>query len=360
MNNKYKRESTTTTVSIFYEQYQLNKYNFDPPYQRDYNVWGEDQKSFFLDTIFKNFPCPPIFLQQNIDQKTGKTNYDVIDGKQRLTTIINFINGEVKLPLTFSKDEYGKKNMDGLSFIDLQELSNKDIEVADYISIFWSYVLSIEYIENPDVKVVNSIFDRLNRGGSNLNPIELRRANYYDTLLYKSVESLREKEFFRVMLSSCNKDRLIDIGFITEIFLMILLDKILEGSEEKIDDYFETQVDKITIEKNQEILDTLDEMEKIIEVFCLDYKKYTIQGVSHLYAIFYLAYFIDKHNVNNYVNLIDKLNLFYKDLRKDKSDTNVQLYHSSMQSASRSKSSRKKRVKALLDYLGLKYEVNDF
>ena len=83
-NNRYYRKSTSITISNFYEQYQLKKYNMDPPYQRDMNVWDIEQKSFLIDTIFKNFPIPPIFLEQKINADTGITNYDVIDGKQRL------------------------------------------------------------------------------------------------------------------------------------------------------------------------------------------------------------------------------------------------------------------------------------
>lgn len=355
--SKYKRESTTTTISIFYEQHQLKKYNFEPPYQRDYNVWDDDQKSFLVDTIFKNFPCPPIFLQQNIDHKTGKTNYDVIDGKQRLTTIIDFIEDKVKLPLTFGKDTYGKDSMNGLSFSELQNLSNSDDEVATYISTFWSYVLTIEYIENPDPKVVDSIFDRLNRGGSNLNPMELRKANNYDGLLYKSIESLRLNKFFQDILQTCNKNRLEDVGFITEIYLMVLQGKVLEGKESKIDEYFNKESESLTEEKNNKVLKTIDRITNIITLLNLDYSKYIIQGVSHLYAIFYLAYFIDKHDNSDVIAISNKLNLFYEDLRNDKKNEEVKNYHLSMQSASRSRSSRKKRVMAMLSYLDIEFDV---
>ena len=51
-SNRYYRKSTSITVSNFYEQYQLGKYRFDPPYQRDMNVWDIEQKSFLLDTNF--------------------------------------------------------------------------------------------------------------------------------------------------------------------------------------------------------------------------------------------------------------------------------------------------------------------
>lgn len=163
---RYSRKNTNIPISIFYEQFQLNKYNFEAPYQRDKNVWDSEQKSFLIDTIMKNFPIPPIFLEQKIDTSSGKTTFDVIDGKQRLLTIVDFINNNIKLPVTFGNDAYGNKLMNGKSFEELKIIAKDNREVFEYISDFWSYVINIEYIENPDEKVVDNIFDRLNRGGA--------------------------------------------------------------------------------------------------------------------------------------------------------------------------------------------------
>lgn len=190
-SNRYYRKSTSITVSNFYEQYQLGKYRFDPPYQRDMNVWDIEQKSFLLDTIFKNFPIPPIFLEQKIDSDTGITNYDVIDGKQRLSTIIGFINNEIPLPKEFGNDIYGNNIINGLSFNEIKKIAKEDDEIKTLVSDFWAYSISVEYIENPDYKIVDSIFDRLNREGSRLNAQELRKAQYYDTLLYNDIISYR-------------------------------------------------------------------------------------------------------------------------------------------------------------------------
>lgn len=80
-SNRYYRKSTSITVSNFYEQYQLGKYRFDPPYQRDMNVWDIEQKSFYLIQFLKTFLFL-LFFGTKIDSDTGITNYDVIDGKQ--------------------------------------------------------------------------------------------------------------------------------------------------------------------------------------------------------------------------------------------------------------------------------------
>ena len=145
-SNRYYRKSTSITISNFYEQYQLNKYRLDPPYQRDMNVWDIEQKSFLLDTIFKNFPIPPIFLEQKINSDTGITNYDVIDGKQRLSTIIGFINNEIPLPEEFGNDVYGNSKLNGLLFDEIKKIAKEDEDVKSAVADFWAYSISVEYI----------------------------------------------------------------------------------------------------------------------------------------------------------------------------------------------------------------------
>lgn len=64
-SNRYYRKSTSITISNFYEQYQLNKYRLDPPYQRDMNVWDIEQKSFCLIQSLKIFLFHLFFGTEN-------------------------------------------------------------------------------------------------------------------------------------------------------------------------------------------------------------------------------------------------------------------------------------------------------
>ena len=105
-------------------------------------------------------------------------------------------------------------------------------------------------------------------------------------------------------------------------------------------------------EKSKQIVEKIHSIEKIVSMFDLDYKKYSITGVSHLYAIFWLANYIYNNKIKIDSNFSNKLKEFYEDLRGDRILNHTQAYHASMQSASKYKSSRKKRVIALLDYFG--------
>lgn len=347
---KYKRLSTNITVSIFYEQHCIKKYNYDPPYQRDYNVWDVEQKAFLIDTMFKNFPIPPIFLEQKINK--GKTVYDVIDGKQRLNTIVEFINDDFGLPNKFGEDIYGSKKIEGMRFSQIQELAETDADIAEYVDTFWGYVINIDYIEKPDEKIVDNIFDRLNRGGERLNPAELRKAKYYDSALYSSIVEVRKKSNSFMILQRLDSTRLQDISFLTELFLLIKSGKIIDGVEKEIDRYFEKYVEDVDVNEAKMLEERVVKVIDIFNKFDLDLRKYKIEGSSHLYALFYLAWYLYKNEIDVAENIILRLNEFYTDLRNHKEVKFIEMYSKSMQSASKSKLSRKRRVKALLSYLG--------
>lgn len=79
----------------FDTMYQAEKLTFDNAIQRGY-VWDIERKSLLIHSIFAGFPIPPIYVQQNQEDEETIT-YDVLDGKQRLLTIIGFMNDEFAL-----------------------------------------------------------------------------------------------------------------------------------------------------------------------------------------------------------------------------------------------------------------------
>ena len=105
MTKFFERNSTKLTISEFYDNYKLGKYNFDAPYQRKSDVWSDDKRSFLIDSILKNYPMPAIFMRPIVDAD-GKTQYDIVDGKQRLQAIINFIEGSTTLTSYFAEDSF--------------------------------------------------------------------------------------------------------------------------------------------------------------------------------------------------------------------------------------------------------------
>src|ERR1700677_1122365 len=89
------RRPTTQDISWLLDLDKNGQLDLNPPYQRR-SVWTAKDRRFFLDTIFRNFPSPAIFLHKNISD-TGAVKYFVVDGKQRLETILRFSKGKMRI-----------------------------------------------------------------------------------------------------------------------------------------------------------------------------------------------------------------------------------------------------------------------
>jgi hypothetical protein len=112
-------------------------------------VWGHKDKNFFLDTIFNNYPCPAIYLQKEITD--DKIVYNVVDGKQRLQTVINFYNNKMKISKNFSDPKLASKKW-------------KDIESNSELRYrFFNYSFSVEQLESEDDAQWDEVFNRVNR-----------------------------------------------------------------------------------------------------------------------------------------------------------------------------------------------------
>ena len=96
------RRPSTQDISWFLDLFDRKQLDLEPPYQRK-SVWSPKDKKFFIDTIFRNYPSPAIFLHKSINDQ-GQSLYHVVDGKQRLSTIIDFVQDKIKIDVEFGDD----------------------------------------------------------------------------------------------------------------------------------------------------------------------------------------------------------------------------------------------------------------
>ena len=154
------RRHNFQTVSWFYDIAQRDLLDLNPPYQRR-SVWNQDFKDYFVDTVLLNYPAPAIFLFEDISAD-GRSVYHVVDGKQRLTTLLEFIRGEFPV-----RERSNVAAAAGKYFQNLDDALKKQI---------WSYQFLVEYVPTDDEEIINGIFDRINRNVAKLTQQELRHA----------------------------------------------------------------------------------------------------------------------------------------------------------------------------------------
>lgn len=209
------RRPSTQDVTWFLDLNNSNHLDLDPPYQRK-SVWTLKDKRFFLDTIFNNYPCPPIFLHKTLDE-AGTATYHVVDGKQRLQTIIAYVNDEFTLGVGLGTD------LDGKYWRELSGEMKRNL---------WDYVLSIDYINDVSGDIVNDVFDRINRNQRKLERQELRHAKYGGWLVTEAEREAQAPEWARYRISTtATARRMRDVQFISELML-VLLEKQIRGFDQ--------------------------------------------------------------------------------------------------------------------------------
>ncbi|MBC2693796.1 MAG: DUF262 domain-containing protein [Desulfobacteraceae bacterium] len=146
-----------------------------PEFQR-HDVWKIEQKRELIESVLMNIPIPVVYV---FEDETGKKQ--VVDGRQRISTLISFLNNEFALANLKLLSRF-----DGKKFKDFEPIFQSKIE---------RYQISVYVIEPPTPERVKyDIFDRVNRGGTQLNSQEIRNALYYGsaTILLKELSVLTE------------------------------------------------------------------------------------------------------------------------------------------------------------------------
>lgn len=191
------------TASVFQLKRRWEKtpsmLDLTPPFQRE-KVWNLKQKSELIESIIMGIPIPVFYVKE-------KPNgvYVVVDGKQRLTTLFDYINNKFSL---------GKlsilKGYRGCKFSDLSTLDQNKIEDC---------TLTLNVIKAPTSdRVTFDLFDRVNRGGTRINNQEMRNALYQGNAT-KLINKLAKLPVFievteGAATSKHMKDRLIVLRFL--------------------------------------------------------------------------------------------------------------------------------------------------
>ncbi len=270
-----KKSGNYQTISWLYDLYKRNLLDLNPSYQRR-SVWNQIYKDFFIDTILMGYPCPPIFLYEEISEY-GIAKYSVVDGKQRLTSIFEFI--EEKYPIY---ENIIKKNLAGKFFSEIERTVKID---------FYSYNLSIEYLPTNDESIIKDIFQRLNKNIAKLTPQELRHAKF-DGFFLKEAESLTEwmsenlaENIPKFSRSSINK--MIDVEFTAQ--LLLLID---DGVKGYLQDELDIEFNKRDLlwEKRDVVVNNFKSnisiINKIISIEEKDMKNSRIKNQADFYGLF--------------------------------------------------------------------------
>jgi hypothetical protein len=160
-------------------------YNLNPEFQRRHR-WDNVRKSKLIESFIINVPIPPVFLYE-----VDFSEYEVMDGLQRLTAISQFYKDEFALE---GLTEWHELN--GCLYSTLPNQIRKGID-RRYLS---SIILLQETAKNEQEaeRLKQMVFERINSGGEKLKAQEIRNALYSGRFNSFCIQLSRNKYFCRM------------------------------------------------------------------------------------------------------------------------------------------------------------------
>ena len=168
---KTKIVKQTWSILEIFQKIKDGKLILNPEYQRNV-IWDKSKKTAFIESLFMGIIIPPVYVVEIPgDNILEENTYEVVDGKQRLSTIDDFVKGT--LVLQEKSLEYYPDWFAGKTFSTIRE------EHMEMVNEMLSSVLDIYVITaNSPEFTKYDIFSRLNKGAEKLKVNEIRKAIY--------------------------------------------------------------------------------------------------------------------------------------------------------------------------------------
>lgn len=201
------------TLSGYVDHWDRNELTV-PDFQRKY-VWDRIKASKLVESFLLGLPVPGTFLYK----ERVKPGYLVIDGQQRITSVVRFIKG------TFDEAVFRLKNVhpryEGKSYLELSEDDQFKLKGSTLRATI------IQQINPDDDTSIYQVFERLNTGGVNLNPMEVRQCVSYGPFV-SAIKEMNEDPDWRLLIGQPKIDkRLRDVELVLRCLAL----------SEKRDDY---------------------------------------------------------------------------------------------------------------------------
>lgn len=185
-----------------YRMYEKKQLDINPDFQRG-EVWTNRSQTLFIDSLMKQLPIPSLCI--SLDIKTQKRL--VIDGLQRITSIIKFLDetNDWKLAKTSDVDE----RISGKKASEIKEVYDDIYDRIENVTIPIT-IIRCDYGNQNHMKYLFQIFYRLNTGGNKLYNQEIRNCIYqgpFNDLLKELARTIQWLNFTNITQDKVEKSR---------------------------------------------------------------------------------------------------------------------------------------------------------
>lgn len=210
-------DSSVQNVSWFRDRYREATLKIKPPYQRK-PVWAARQKCYLIESILMGLPVPEIYIQQTA-APDGATTYAIVDGQQRIRTVLQFIGSETDP----AEQEYNQFSLDRLELTSPWSSKTFSNLSEDDKKRFYGYRFAVRYLNTDSEDEVRDMFRRLNRFLTPLKPQELRNATYAGPFVQLALR-LADNEYWvrNGIVTPAAIRRMGDIEHVSELLIGVL------------------------------------------------------------------------------------------------------------------------------------------
>lgn len=244
MRQEIRTDGYSMSIGEWISLYENNEIDIHPEFQRFYR-WNPTQKSNLIESFLLGIPIPPIFVSQRSDGV-----WDVVDGLQRLSTIYQFVgilkdehNKNVS-PLVLEKTKY-LPSMEGMKWDDNRKPENSLTPEQKLLIKRTKISVSI-VLRESDAIAKYELFQRLNTGGSNLTPQEVRNCIMVmvNPTFHEELHELSKYSQFQetVALSQNNLDEQYDIELALRFLVFSLIGMDVYDRSTDVGDYITEQM----------------------------------------------------------------------------------------------------------------------
>ena len=251
-------------------------------YQRSGGIWPQAAQTYFIDTILENYPFPKLYFHQIYERTLKKPIMEVVDGQQRLQTILDFANDKIRL----SK---ASKRHAGLTYSELDETVQESFQM---------YRVPVDVILAAERSQLLEMFRRMNAYTAPLNPAEKRHSTFQGKFKWFAVE-LADKispilEEFGI-LTTKQIVRMADAELITEL-VIILEEGLINRSESSINNIYKKY--ELEFESEEKYLEITN---KFFQMLVINFGELRNTFIMKTYAIhsFFAAYAHIKYGIPN-------------------------------------------------------------
>lgn len=287
-------------VQEVYRDFVNGSLMVDESYQRR-SVWLERDKVRLIETMLLGLIIPELyFWDADTDADSGLTITHIVDGQQRVKSIVEFIDNKLKLQKEFLIEDFAKENFGDKYFKDLDGEIKKQI---------WTYNLSIIRIQNKEMDEIRKIFYRVNLTNYSLNDQERRHSNSWGKFadLTSEIISLPIWDEYSLFNAGDIRRRK-DEEFCSTLILLARKGIIDQTTQKPLNDaYTDYKNDYPEYESDKS---RIKEWGKIFIEFYSDSVRSFVRKRTQLYTIFCLIDYIERKKIQVTDNIISRFNNF--------------------------------------------------